>query len=87
MQNLPVVIESIGDDNYQAAIRFLAEWPAAARPASARTSPITPGGGTSLVTVQDRQVVETISILGIEYIGLAAPRIGRGHEHGKALVL
>jgi len=24
MQDLPVVIESIGDDNYQAAIRFLA---------------------------------------------------------------
>jgi len=37
MENVPVVIEPVGDGNYQAAVQFLAGWSATAKPTPART--------------------------------------------------
>lgn len=82
MQNLPVVIEPVGDDNYQAAVQFLVGWVSDGE-AAARTHLADHSGeqGASLVAVRDRQVAGVVSILWLSnYPGFAERGIPLVHQ-------
>ena len=81
MQNLPVVIEPVGDHNYQAAVQFLTGWVSGGE-ADARAHLTDHSGKVlSLVAVRDRQVAGIVSILWLSnYAGFAERGIPLVHQ-------
>lgn len=82
MQNLSVVIEPVGDDNYQAAVQFLVDWVSDGE-ADARAHLTHHSGeeGASLVAMRDRQVAGIVSILWLSnYAGFTERGIPLVHQ-------
>jgi GNAT superfamily N-acetyltransferase len=82
MENLPVVIEPVGDDNYQAAVQFLAGWVSDGEAgAHAHLTDHSGDEGASLVAVRGRQVIGIVSILWVSnYAAFAERRIPLVHQ-------
>jgi GNAT superfamily N-acetyltransferase len=82
MKNLPVVIEPVGDGNYQAAIQFLAAWVSDSEVgARAHLTDHSGDQGASLAARRSRQVIGIISMLwASNYAGFAERGIPLVHQ-------
>lgn len=82
MKNLPVVIEPVGDNNYQVADQFLAGWVSDGdADARAHLADHCGGEGASLVAVRSRQVIGIVSMLWVSnYAGFAERGLPLVHQ-------